>query len=308
MDEKEGESLDLDKNSRAAKRLLLTLCCTAILFGVASVGPNFSPSVLGQGVSIPRWLMSTLLWVACTYLAVGFHHEFQKFLTLKSALLYDPKADSALDALIQLKDRILGMSELQSEVRSELEHARQLAIQATSSTPQKWWGLSNEDMGTIGQVSMTTIKPLIREAVSNISAAPYSDGDKNEVINHTLQNIDTVYAANIEAAIKQILSSRIERLTGQYKNELETIEHQSEKINTIEIPAPPIVASINEIHRDLARLSSSYAKRDRRMVQWYDGWLSYGLYSVVTILTFYDLLTGYKWIGFANACRLILKS
>lgn len=255
--------LDPGEQFRKAKRALLAVAAIAILYGLASIGPDFEPQVLGHGVKIQSWIISLGLLVYTVYLYIGFEHEQRRASAAYRELIYtgvsaDTDPESAIKRLLQpVHDFAAKVTALSEELMTVERTYRQFA---PDYQPQPHEITSP----TYAQLKISEAIGRSAEIVMSEERTQQGYLGVLEQLRADLDKLPELVTADVMKLLKPGIEANLSHKS-QADQAIGRLEHVQEQMTAAG-------AILKVAHTDIAKLSRSLSERERYMFTFYDTW------------------------------------
>jgi hypothetical protein len=255
--------LEPGEQFRKAKRALLAIAAVAILYGLASIGPDFEPQVLGHGVKIQSWIISLGLLVYTAYLYIGFEHEQRRASAAYRELIYsgvaeDTDPEAAIIRLLQPVHEFAAKVSLLSEELMMVERTYRQFAPDYNPRP--------EDVTSPSYAQMKINEAIARSAEIVVSKERTPQGYLGvlEQLKVDLDRLPELVKADVLGLLKPGIEANLSHKSqaDQAIGRLEQVQEQMTAAGAI----------LKVAHTDIAKLSRSLSDRERYMFTFYDTW------------------------------------
>lgn len=265
-----ADVIDLTEQFRKIKRALMTFSAIAILFGAASIGPEFKPEVLGHEVTIASWEIALGLVAYVIYLWIGFEHEQRRAKAQYLAATYDPDPEqrtpeAALDRLLVPFDNFGGKFQGLADELDLVERTfHQLGQPFDLET-------ANPSLSSVSYATMqinqadATIGILMRDAASKSETVELSQVRTalSELMN-ALKRIPEIIRSDCARLLEPAAEAGTQRRL-QADAAIDRLANIAERIDQLR-------GELGVANADIKKLSAQLSSRERWMFSYYDTW------------------------------------
>lgn len=256
--------IDPGEQFRKAKRALLTVAAGTILFGLATVGPTFTPKVLGHDVQLRSWIIALALFLYTIYLWLGFEHEQRRAMAVYNERTYsdDPDERGFEDAMVRLNAPIEAFAQRFEQLTGELELAER-----TFQFGESAFELSAEQI-----TSATIARMRLWETLEEVRAVDIAGGEQAKeqlmlVLSKLAQGLEGIPDL-VAADVKKLIDPAREANAGRKMRADSVII----RLQDIQEQISAAGADLKIANGDVKRLSRRLGARERYMFSYHDTW------------------------------------
>ena len=281
MEQTDSPLIIVRSQLRAAKRLLLTFTSAAILFALADVQSIFSPSVFGNTVKLQAWMLNLALIFYCSYLYVGFRHEYNRHFRLHSEALKGSAVEEIDVALRKVAKSFQGIADKAAAVAEPIEAqlteynvAKQAFVDPIFPiTPPA------DDSQIRKLISAQWQEPAQAATNMNEFRKVFISSGVTEKLHKLLLDTEN----DVRGQLKSSYAPLVQRLDVAVEKILKSVRYISEHKQSIE-------ESFESVAKKFKELSDDYSRNDRFMLILYDGWVPKTMFLAAIVANVLDLI------------------